>query len=105
MLDNSDSELQSAEQTAPTVYQQVRKLSLEHADVTSSAVIDTSIPLTVSALIRRLLEEAIVLPPSMQHNIIRFSKTAAVLGSAHSAVNWQEVEHSSRRSCELVSKI
>jgi hypothetical protein len=41
----------------------------------------------------------------MQHNNIRFSKTAAVLGPAHSAVNWQEVEHSSGRSCELVSKI
>jgi hypothetical protein len=41
----------------------------------------------------------------VQHNNIRFSKTTAVLGPAHSAVNWQEVEHSSRRSCELVSKI
>jgi len=28
----------------------------------------------------------------MQHNNIRFSKTTAVLGLAHSAVNWQEVE-------------
>jgi hypothetical protein len=27
----------------------------------------------------------------MQHNI-RFSKTTAVLGPAHSAINWQEVE-------------
>ncbi|KAF4630736.1 hypothetical protein G7Y89_g7402 [Cudoniella acicularis] len=58
MSDNSDSESQSAEQTAPTINQQVRKLSLEHAGITSSAVIDASIPPTISALIRRLSEEA-----------------------------------------------
>jgi hypothetical protein len=58
MSDNSDSEPQSAEQTAPTIHQQVRKLSLEHTDATSSAVIDTGIPPTISDLIRRLSEEA-----------------------------------------------
>jgi hypothetical protein len=41
----------------------------------------------------------------MQYNNIRFSKTTAVFGPAYSAVNWPEVEHSSRRSCELVSRI
>ncbi|RDL40194.1 uncharacterized protein BP5553_00173 [Venustampulla echinocandica] len=58
MSDNGDSESRSAEQTAPTIHQQVRKLSLEHADVTSSAVIHARIPPTVSSSIRRLLGEA-----------------------------------------------
>jgi hypothetical protein len=47
MPDNSDSELQSAEQTAPTIHQQVRKLSLEYADVTSSTDIDAGMPLMI----------------------------------------------------------
>jgi hypothetical protein len=58
MLDNSDSESQSAEQTAPTIHQQVGEMSLEHTDVTSNAVINASIPPKISALIRRLSEEA-----------------------------------------------
>jgi hypothetical protein len=36
----------------------------------------------------------------IQHNNIRFSKTTAMLGPAHWAVNWQEVEHSSRGWCQ-----
>lgn len=75
MSDNSDSVSQSAKQTAPTIHQQVRKLSLEHADLTSSAVTDASIPPTISALIRRLLEEAAdpVLP---RDTISRISSTS-----------------------------
>jgi len=77
MSDNSDSELQSAEQTAPTIHQQVRKLSLEHADVTSSTDIDAGMPLMISALIRRLSEEAAgpVLPRDIISRISRISPT------------------------------
>jgi hypothetical protein len=71
MSDNSDSESQRAEQTAPTIQQQVRKLSLEHVDGPAS------IPPTISALIRRLSEEAAdpVLPRDIISRISAASPT------------------------------
>jgi len=43
--------------------------------------------------------------PRTQRELIVSKFSYAALGPAHSAVNWQEVEHCSRRCCELVSKI
>jgi hypothetical protein len=60
-----------------SLHQQVRKLSLEHADVTSSTDIDAGMPLMISALIKRLSEEAAgpVLPRDIISRISRISPT------------------------------
>ncbi|KAF8861397.1 hypothetical protein BDZ45DRAFT_740462 [Acephala macrosclerotiorum] len=74
---NSDSASQDAEQISPTIRQQVGNLSLEHADLTSSADIDAGIPPGISALIKRLSEEAAdpVLPLDIISRISRISPT------------------------------
>jgi hypothetical protein len=40
-----------------------------------------------------------------RHTHTHMGRTSRAGEGMHSAVNWQEVEHFSRRSCELVSKI
>jgi hypothetical protein len=70
-------EPQHVEQVPSTLHQQVRQLSLERANPTSSGDDEAGIPPGISALVQRLSEEAAdpILPPDIILRISRISPT------------------------------